>query len=117
MSLSLTTAVSAALFALAVGGTAAAQPSAAGPATIRVTAKDFKFVLSSKTVRHGRVKFVIRNTGHAAHDFKIAGRTSKTIGPGKTTTLTVPLKRGRYPYSCTVDSHAELGMKGVLRAV
>ena len=64
---------------------------------------------------HGRVKFVIRNASPAQHDFAIAGHTSKTIGLDQTTTLIVTLKRGRYPYRCTVDSHAELGMKGVLR--
>jgi uncharacterized cupredoxin-like copper-binding protein len=29
--------------------------------------------------------------------------------------MTITLKRGRYAYRCTVDSHTELGMKGVLR--
>jgi plastocyanin len=50
-----------------------------------------------------------------SHNFAIAGHTSKTIDKGATTTLTVTLKRGSYPYKCKVDSHAELGMKGVLR--
>jgi len=46
----------------------------------------------------------------------IAGHTSKAVGPGKTTTLTVTLtKPGRYPYRCTIDSHTQLGMRGVLR--
>jgi uncharacterized cupredoxin-like copper-binding protein len=72
-------------------------------------------VLSRRSVPHGRVTFVIRNASPAAHDLAIAGRVSKVIGPGKSTTLTVTLKRGRYPYRCTVDGHAELGMKGVLR--
>jgi plastocyanin len=25
------------------------------------------------------------------------------------------LEKGSYPYKCTIDSHAKLGMKGVLR--
>jgi plastocyanin len=83
--------------------------------TVRVKATDFKFTMSTKTVRHGRITFVITNASSAQHDFAIAGHTSKTIGGGKTTRLTVTLKRGRYPYKCTVDSHATLGMKGVLR--
>ena len=37
------------------------------------------------------------------------------IGPGKSTTLTVMLKKGTWAYSCTVDSHKELGMKGKLK--
>jgi plastocyanin len=84
--------------------------------TVRVTAKDFAFVLSRKTVPHGRVRFVIRNVSASPHNFAIAGHVSKTIGRGKSTTLTVMLKRGRYPYKCKVDSHAKLGMKGMLRA-
>jgi uncharacterized cupredoxin-like copper-binding protein len=67
------------------------------------------------TVRHGRITFMIKNEGHTAHDFAIAGHTSTTIRPGKTTSLTVMLEKGSYPYKCTIDSHAKLGMKGVLR--
>jgi uncharacterized cupredoxin-like copper-binding protein len=104
----------AALFAFAgVGGTVAQASSAA--TTVNVTAKDFSFKLSKRTVNSGRITFVIKNSGHADHDFAIAGHHSKTIAPGKTTRLTVRLKPGKYTYKCTVDSHAELGMKGVLR--
>lgn len=101
--------------ALTVVGGATARPSAVTATTVQVTTKDFFFRLSTKTVRHGRATFVIRNASSAVHNFEIAGRKSKMIGPGKTTRLTVTLKRGRLPYKCTVDSHAELGMKGVLR--
>ena len=99
-----------------LAGTYYAAASAAPASTIvQVTAKDFAFVLSRRMVPHGRVKFVLRNVAPAPHNFAIAGHTSRTIDKGATTTLTVTLKRGRYPYKCTVDSHAELGMKGVLR--
>jgi uncharacterized cupredoxin-like copper-binding protein len=82
--------------------------------TIDVKAKDFAFVLSAKTVHHGSIAFAIKNVGKTAHDFAIAGKTSAVIAPGKSTRLLVTLKRGRYPYKCTVDAHAKLGMKGVL---
>jgi plastocyanin len=104
-----------AVLAFAFVGAAAAGPATAQATTVNVTAKDFNFVLSRKTVKAGRVTFVIRNASPATHDFKIAGRRSKTIGSGQTTRLTVTLKPGRYLYVCTVDSHAELGMKGYLR--
>jgi plastocyanin len=110
------------LTALAVPGAAMPQygygyraPMTTRVTTVHVTAKDFAFVLSRKTVPHGRVKFVIRNTAGDPHDFAIAGHKSKTITNGQTATLTVMLKRGRWPYKCTVDSHAQLGMKGMLR--
>lgn len=103
------------LAVLAPAAAAAAQPATVTATTVRVTAGDFWFKLSTKTVAPGRVTFRITNVGRAPHDFAIAGRVSKTIAPGSSTTLTVTLRRGRYPYRCTVDSHAELGMKGVLR--
>ena len=82
--------------------------------TVKVTAKEYRFVLSTSKVPAGRVKFVIKDTGSSQHDFAIAGHTSKTIGPEQSTTMTVTLRKGKYPYRCTVDSHAELGMKGTL---
>jgi len=113
MNLRHTAVVAAALFALAgVGGTAA---HASGRATtVRVTAKDYSFKLSKQTVAPGRITFAISNAGHTSHDFAIAGHHSKTISPGQTARLTVTLKAGRYPYKCTIDSHAQLGMKGIL---
>jgi plastocyanin len=103
---------------LAAAGVATARASSsAGMAApeVRVTAKDFSFVLSRKSVPHGRVEFVIKDAGKTSHNFEIAGHTSKTIQPGTTTTMYVRLKAGRYPYKCAVDSHANLGMKGTLR--
>ena len=106
--------VCAALLAVVGAGAASAQSSSTLH-TVKVTAKDYKFVLSTNRVPAGRVTFVIKDTGSAEHDFAIAGHTSKTIQPGQSTTLTVTLKKGKYPYRCTVDSHTQLGMKGVLR--
>ena len=107
---------SAAGLVLVVGaGSAQAAPAAARATTVKVTAKDYSFALSTKVVPPGRVTFLLHNDGRTSHDFTIAGHSSKTIAPGTTTRLTVRLEAGRYPYKCTVDSHAELGMKGVLR--
>jgi len=103
----------AALLVVAGTGAARAQPTFTVH-TVRVTAKEYRFALSTSKVSAGRVKFVIKNIGATEHDFAIAGHTSRTIGPGQSTTISVTLKRGTYPYRCTVDSHAELGMKGVL---
>jgi uncharacterized cupredoxin-like copper-binding protein len=102
------------VLALAGAGTAAARPAKVHAATVKVTAKDFSFVLVPKSVHHGRVTFVIKNDGKTTHDFAIAGRVSKMDDPGKTVTMTATLKKGRIPYRCTVDSHAQMGMRGVL---
>jgi uncharacterized cupredoxin-like copper-binding protein len=37
------------------------------------------------------------------------------VNPGGSATLTVTLKRGSYPYLCTVPGHAAQGMKGTFR--
>jgi uncharacterized cupredoxin-like copper-binding protein len=85
--------------------------------SVSVTAgkpSEFHFRLSG-TARHGSVTFRITNRGSVKHDFKIAGRRTSLIGVGKTKSLTVRLKRGRYKYICTVPGHAAAGMKGTLR--
>ena len=115
MQLKLVTVGLVALASLALAGAGIARPDASSATTVRVKAKDFLFVLSRKTVPHGKVTFVITNPSPAVHDFAIAGKKSKMVKPGKATTLTVTLKKGSYPYKCTVDSHAKLGMKGVLK--
>ena len=83
--------------------------------TIKVTAKSFKFVLSKKTAKRGIVIFKVTNTAAIQHDFSIKGRTTRKLSHGQSATLRVTfLRKGHYPYKCTVDSHASLGMKGVL---
>lgn len=81
---------------------------------IKVTAKDIKFKLSAKTAKRGIVVFKVTNLGALKHDFSIKGRTTKKLSHGQSATLRVTfLRKGHYPYKCTVDSHAEAGMKGV----
>ena len=85
--------------------------------TVKVTAKDFKFVLSRKSAPHGTVTFKVVNKGPSKHDFKIAGKKTPLLGKGKTATVKVKLKKGKkYPYICTVPGHALLGMKGTFKA-
>jgi plastocyanin len=80
--------------------------------TVRVTAVDFGFKLSTKRAPHGVTVFVLKNTGNTAHDFSIAGKKTKRIGKGQTASVTVTLSKGKHPYKCTVPGHATLGMKG-----
>jgi len=85
--------------------------------TVKVTAKEYKFVLSTKTARHGTVIFKVTNKGKFKHDFKIAGKKTPMLRPGKTASLTVTLAKGKtYTYICTVPGHAQLGMKGKFKA-
>jgi uncharacterized cupredoxin-like copper-binding protein len=84
-------------------------------AAVGVTGKEFKFTLTTKTVRHGKVTFKFTNKGRLKHDFKIAGKKTALIAPGKSGSVTVTLKRGTYTYICTVPGHAAAGMKGKLK--
>ncbi|HET6682199.1 MAG TPA: cupredoxin domain-containing protein [Gaiella sp.] len=86
--------------------------------TVTVTAgkpTEFHFTLSKASVPKGSVTFKIVNKGKLAHDFKIAGKKSKMVQPGKSTTLKVTLKSGKQKYQCTVPGHAAAGMKGTLK--
>jgi uncharacterized cupredoxin-like copper-binding protein len=99
--------------ALVLADLGAARSSAAA---VTVTAKEFKFTLSRKSVPKGVVTFTVVNNGKIAHDFKINGKKTPLIKPGKKAILKVTFaKAGSYPYLCTVLGHAKLGMKGVLK--
>jgi uncharacterized cupredoxin-like copper-binding protein len=96
---------------------AAAHPAAKEKTTtIKVVAKEYKFILSKKSAPAGTVIFKVVNKGKIAHDFKIAGKKTPNIKPGKTAKLKVKLKKGKkYPFKCTIDSHALFGMKGTFK--
>jgi uncharacterized cupredoxin-like copper-binding protein len=83
--------------------------------TITVTGKEFSFGLSKKSAKAGKIVFKFTNKGKIPHDFKIARKKTPLIGPGKSATLTVNLKKGSYRYICTVPGHAAAGMKGTFK--
>jgi uncharacterized cupredoxin-like copper-binding protein len=88
--------------------------SAALLARVSVSASEFKFVLSKKTARRGVVVFRVKNVGKVGHDFEIKGRKKRVLSAGQSGTLRVTfLRKGHYPYKCTVPGHAAAGMKGV----
>ena len=102
---------------LAVGVFAAAgsaRGNAAAATRVTVAASEFKFVLSKKIVPAGPVTFVVTNKGHTTHDFKIKGKKTPFLSPGKSATLKVVFPKGKFPYLCTIPGHAAAGMKGVL---
>jgi len=92
----------------------AARSSASSTVTINVTASEWKFKLSKTTVPVGTtVVFKVTNKGKIGHDFKINGKKTPLIAPGKTKTITVVFKKkGTLTYICTVSGHAKLGMTG-----
>jgi uncharacterized cupredoxin-like copper-binding protein len=90
------------------------RQAAVAATTIQVKGGEFFFRLSAKTAKPGKATFVFKNIGHVSHDFKINGKKTPLISPGKTAKLVVTLKKGKYPYLCTVPGHAAAGMKGVV---
>jgi uncharacterized cupredoxin-like copper-binding protein len=83
---------------------------------VTVKATEFKFALSRKSGHHGTIIFKVVNKGHIQHDFKIAGKNTAMLAPGKSATLKVTLRKGSYKYICTVPGHAAAGMKGTFVA-
>jgi uncharacterized cupredoxin-like copper-binding protein len=95
---------------------AGASPTASAVAVIAGKPSELRFTLSKKAVPKGLVTFKVTNRGTLGHDFKIAGKKTSKVSPGKSTTLKVTFKKpGRYAFLCTVPGHAAGGMKGVLR--
>jgi uncharacterized cupredoxin-like copper-binding protein len=103
--------------ALAAPLVGTAAPAKKHATTLTVTAgkpTEFHFQLSKKSVPAGAVTITIVNKGKLAHDFKIGGKKSKMVNPGKKTTLKVTLKKGKQKYLCTVPGHAAAGLRGTL---
>jgi uncharacterized cupredoxin-like copper-binding protein len=111
-----------ALLGLGIAGIAApfaisaigAASSSSATTTIKVTATEFKFALSKKSLsKPGTVIFKITNKGKIGHNFKIDGKKTAMIQPGKTATLKVVFKKkGKFAFLCTLPGHAANGMKG-----
>jgi len=110
-----------ALVATAAVGTAialgAVREADAAPQQVRVvsvSALDFSFRLSTRSMQRGTIEFRVRNRGAAPHDFKIAGKKTPVLSAGGFARLRTRIaKPGRYAYICTVPGHAAAGMKGV----
>jgi plastocyanin len=83
-------------------------------ATVKVSESEFKISLLPKRVKHGLIKFVVKNNGKIPHNFVIRGRQTPVIRPGKSASINVSLKMGKYKFVCSIKGHAAAGMKGVL---
>ena len=93
------------------------KPAAVTPTAVTVSAKEFSFKLSTRSVsKPGIVIFKVKNNGKEPHNFVFLSGINKgtaLILPGKSKSLTVTFKKkGTYTYECTVGEHAEEGMLG-----
>jgi plastocyanin len=114
---------------LAAGLAAAAllsAPAAAStvyPARVQVSAKEFFFALSRRTVVAGPAIVELANFGEDPHDLRMerlgGGRLWKTplVYPGAYYDLDATLVPGRYRLWCSIGNHRQLGMQAVLTVV
>ena len=115
---------SAAIFTIALLDTGAASATPASQAvtclhpkktTVTVKLYEYGFTLSPKSPVCGTITFKQKNIGGLSHNFDITGvKAGKLLSPGQSTSFTVTLKPGKYPYLCDVLGHAALGMVGTL---
>lgn len=86
--------------------------------TFTIDATEFSFKPDAFTLSAGEpVTLTFRNMGKYPHNFTISALNihTKTIQPGESDTITfTPSKAGLFEYICSVDSHADKGMKGTL---
>jgi uncharacterized cupredoxin-like copper-binding protein len=94
---------------------AAERTGEGGGKTVRAIEKEFSIELQGgNTLKPGRYRFEVVNSGEAEHDLEIEGNgvEEKTplIGPGDEAALEADLKPAKYRFYCTVPGHAQSGM-------
>jgi DNA-binding beta-propeller fold protein YncE len=105
----LTRVVLGALLAAALGlagfaSGATLAPARADESRITVHLREWEISATPDTATTGTVVFTVINDGVFPHDFSIAGHTTRSLGGGDTTTLTVVFSQpGTYTYNSTVD--------------
>jgi uncharacterized cupredoxin-like copper-binding protein len=109
---------------VAVVAAAVAVPAmAAGTKTASLSADahgKLKFNKTRITVTHGKVTLVMKNPSGSGKPHAIAvegkgiDKDGKTVNPGRTSKVSVTLKKGTYDFYCPVDGHRAAGMKGKL---
>jgi mono/diheme cytochrome c family protein len=104
--------------AVALIGVAVARARGNAGTSVKVTVTDRKIVLSRKTAPVGKVTFSIRNHGKRVHNFRVGGKTSKPVQPGKGATLVVVFKSAKsYAFLSTLPHGATKGLNGVLKVL
>jgi plastocyanin len=76
------------------------------------------FTFKNAEAPAGPLTVNMKNAAPTPHDIAIQGNGVNKVGPivqgGKTSTISVNLKPGKYTFLCTVPGHAAAGMKGTL---
>jgi plastocyanin len=104
---------------VAVAALAAAAVTSAAT-SLKLSASKTALKFNKKTLRaeHGKVTITMTNPSSIKHAIAVEGRgidkDGKTVGKGKTSRVTVTLKKGTYTFYCPVGDHEGAGMKGKL---
>ena len=103
--------------AVGVGGVAAVAAPARPAATYTLSADRSKLKFNKSTIRAraGSVTLRMSNPSNLPHNIGIKGKgVGRTVGKGKTSTVTARLRKGTYTFYCGVGTHERSGMKGRL---
>jgi nitrite reductase (NO-forming) len=101
------------------GTTTTAKGSCASPATtsISVSMVDYAFTGVPGSLPCGTVNVTEVNNGQQDHNISfqgsgVTGGVGPVIGPGQSSTFSMTINPGTYPYQCDVGDHAAQGMAG-----
>jgi hypothetical protein len=96
---------------------------------LRLTVDEYRVVPQNISMRPGRIKIGVRNTGRLTHNLviqrppkeidgkpeEVPGGRVKSMQPGEAAQpIKVTLKRGTYRLVCTIANHDDLGQYGKL---
>lgn len=89
------------------------------PNRIQITAKEFFYSASTRTVKPGPAVIQFVNYGEDPHDLRVqraGGRLYKTpkLDPGSIVDLSITLVPGKYQLWCSIADHRKLGMSATL---
>jgi uncharacterized cupredoxin-like copper-binding protein len=87
---------------------------------IAIEAIGLRFVPAAITIpAHARVRLVLTNRSRVYHDLVIPtlGRRTRRIGPEEVAELLIVAEPGEYEFHCSIPSHTQAGMGGVITAV
>ncbi len=90
------------------------------PARVQVVAQEFKYSLSRRTVKAGKVIIELVNRGQDTHDLDLqrVGGTRvfhfPDVAPGHYVDREFRLRPGKYRLWCAVADHKERGMRATL---
>jgi uncharacterized cupredoxin-like copper-binding protein len=77
-----------------------------------------KFDKTTLSAKAGNVTITMDNPSPVQHAIGVKGngvdKDGKPVGMGGKSSITVPLKPGKYTFYCPVDGHEAAGMKGTL---